>query len=103
MSLDIIITETELTLDNRLRVCFESHSEDSLYLLALENAEGDVQEASQLRPSQEDGLTCVLTNDAVQAEGYVSLWTLLAAFNDSGALQASGNTGVSDFCKLVSG
>ncbi|XP_042892884.1 uncharacterized protein LOC122266958 [Penaeus japonicus] len=94
---DIIITETELTLDNRLRVCFESHSEDSLYLLALENAEGDVQEASQLLPSQEDGLTCVLTNDAVQAEGYVSLWTLLAAFNDSGALQASGNTDVSDF------
>ncbi|XP_063603905.1 uncharacterized protein LOC134779662 [Penaeus indicus] len=95
---DIQINKTDLTWDGRLRVCFEPNSMDSLYFLALENEEGHVQELPQLRPYVEDGLTCVLSNAAMQAEGYVSLWTLLTAFDASGALvQASGNTYVTDF------
>ncbi|XP_037776521.1 uncharacterized protein LOC119573375 isoform X2 [Penaeus monodon] len=95
---DIRINKTEINREDRLRVCFESNSADSLYLLALENEEGDVQEDPQLRPYNEDGLTCVLSNDAIQAEGYLSLWTLVTAFDVSGAVvQASGNTYVTDF------
>lgn len=101
-SLDIRITKTELNRDSRLRVCFESDLKDSLYLLALENEEGDVQEFPQLRPYVEDGLTCVLSNDAIQEEGYVVLWTLLTAYDVSGAeVQASGSTSVADFCEFV--
>ncbi|XP_047473706.1 uncharacterized protein LOC125028302 [Penaeus chinensis] len=95
---DIQISKTDLTWDGRLRVCFEPNSMDSLYFLALENEEGAVQEVPQLRPYVEDGLTCVLSNDAMQTEGYVSLWALLTAFDVSGAVvQASGNTNVTDF------
>ncbi|XP_063603888.1 uncharacterized protein LOC134779652 isoform X2 [Penaeus indicus] len=95
---DIQINKTDLTWDGRLRVCFEPNSMDSLYFLALENEEGHVQELPQLRPYVEDGLTCVLSNAAMQAEGYVSLWTLLTVFDASGAVvQASGNTYVTDF------
>lgn len=101
-SLDLTITKADFTWDERLRVCFESDLKDSLYLLALENEEGDVQESPQLHPYVEDGLTCVLSNDAIQEEGYVALRTLLTAYDVSGAkVQASGSTNVTGICEFV--
>lgn len=101
-SLDLTITKADFTWNERLRVCFESDLKDSLYLLALEDEEGDVQEFPQLRPYVEDGLTCVLSNDAIQEEGYVALRTLLTAYDVSGAkVQASGSTNVTGICEFV--
>lgn len=101
-SLDLTITKADFTWNERLRVCFESDLKDSLYLLALEDEEGDVQEFPQLRPYVEDGLTCVLSNDAIQEEGYVVLWTLLTAYDVSGTeVQASGSTNVTGICEFV--
>ncbi|ROT72475.1 hypothetical protein C7M84_009145 [Penaeus vannamei] len=80
-----------------MSMCFNPAPKASHYLLSLEDEKGLVLESRRVFPQQEDDFTCVLSAEEVDLGGYLSLRTLVTAFDASDMPVASGTATIQEF------